>query len=89
LSQSDRRYARAIEDVKFLSFDGVDGVASRTLEFLTIGGVVQIQDSTASWAINDESWIRIRAEVLNQAEAKSLDETARFASCTSDRALDL
>jgi hypothetical protein len=81
----------AVHDVELVSRDGVDCVAPKTFEYgETIRDAVQIEDGAAARAIDDEGRIdALLGLVVDQAEAKALDEAARLSGCTSHGSLNL
>jgi hypothetical protein len=88
---SRRPRARAVHYVELLSRDGVDCVAPRALKFAEkIDNVVRTAGSAAARAIDDEGRIgALLGLVIDQTEAKALDEAARLSGCTSHGSLNL
>jgi hypothetical protein len=88
---SRRRCARAAHYIELVSRDGVDCVAPKAFEFgETIRDAVQIEDGAAARAIDDEGRIdAVLRIVVDQAEAKALDQAARLSGCTSHGSLNL
>jgi hypothetical protein len=88
---SRRPCARAVYYVELVSRDGVDCVAPKAFEFgETSRDALQIEDGAAARAIDDEGRIdAVLVLVVDQAEAKALDEAARLSGCTSHGSLNL
>jgi hypothetical protein len=78
---------RIVDDVELVDGDRIDGIAPGALE--SLAQIATITDCAAARAIDGQREFVARPWlVIDEAEAKLFDETARFAGGTSHRALE-